>query len=118
MKLPSPFETHALADLTTVGRKTGRSRTVELWFAYHEGKVYLLGHRDAQWVRNLSANPQATFEVGGTVLTATASFADEKERFVYNLFKQKYGADEVGYWYGGPRGNRRTIELTLDLVSH
>jgi len=54
------------ADLTTVGRKTGLPRTVEMWFATRQGVVYLLagdGER-AHWVRNIVADPSVRFRVG------------------------------------------------------
>ena len=45
--------------LTTTGRITGRPHRIEIWFALHEGGVYLLagGRDDADWVRNLRASP-------------------------------------------------------------
>ncbi len=47
------------ADLTTTGRKTGRPRTIEIWFAVRNGTVYMLagGGERAHWVRNVIANP-------------------------------------------------------------
>ena len=53
----------AIVRLTTIGRRTGRPRTVELWFAYHEGHIYLLGHPESNWVKNVSANPRVTLEM-------------------------------------------------------
>jgi deazaflavin-dependent oxidoreductase (nitroreductase family) len=47
-------------DLTTVGRHSGEPRTIEIWFVYHQGKLYLNaehGH-STQWVRNLLQNPR------------------------------------------------------------
>jgi hypothetical protein len=46
------------AYLTTIGRRTGEPHRIEIWFAVHEGRVYLMsGGRDrADWVRNVMAN--------------------------------------------------------------
>jgi deazaflavin-dependent oxidoreductase (nitroreductase family) len=51
--------------LTTVGRRTGRPHRIEIWFAVHSGRLYLLsGGRDrSDWVRNLQAYPQVTVEL-------------------------------------------------------
>jgi|SRR6266850_2697559 len=40
--------------LTTVGRKTGKPRTIEIWFVSYEERIYLLAEHGlkAQWVRN------------------------------------------------------------------
>jgi deazaflavin-dependent oxidoreductase (nitroreductase family) len=61
----------ALADepycyLTTIGRRTGRPHTIEIWFAVHDGALYLLsGNRDrSDWVRNLRKNPLVEVRIG------------------------------------------------------
>ena len=55
------------AYLTTVGRRTGLPRTVEMWFAEEGATVYMLagGGRRADWVRNLLADPHVRVRVGG-----------------------------------------------------
>ena len=99
--------------LITVGRRTGLPRKVELWFAYHEGRVYLLGHRDSNWIRNLVAQPHVTLEMEGVLFKGIATVADEKRDLVYDLFREKYGKSQVQYWYGDHRGNRRIVEIAL-----
>ena len=53
--------------LTTTGRRSGRPHRVEIWFAAHHGKLYLLsGGRDrSDWVRNLQANGRVRVELAG-----------------------------------------------------
>ena len=53
--------------LTTIGRRTGRPHRIEIWFAAHDGRVYLLsgGRERSDWVRNLQANARVTVELGG-----------------------------------------------------
>jgi deazaflavin-dependent oxidoreductase (nitroreductase family) len=55
------------AYLTTVGRRTGLPRTVEMWFAEDGVTVYMLagGGRRANWVRNLLADPHVLVRAGG-----------------------------------------------------
>lgn len=61
------------AYLTTTGRKSGRSHTVELWFALADGKIYL-SHEGAatDWMRNISSNGRVSVKVGGVSLEAEA----------------------------------------------
>lgn len=113
MNIPESLYRSSLLYLTTVGSRTGLPRRVELWFAYQDGKIYLLGHRRSHWVHNLEASPQVTVEVRGRRLEGTARFADQMWEFAYDLFRKKYGQNEVDYWYGRSRKNRRTIEITL-----
>ena len=51
--------------LTTTGRVSGRSHRIEIWFALHDGVVYLLsgGGEDADWVRNILVSPQVVLEI-------------------------------------------------------
>ena len=107
-----------LVFLTTIGRTTGRPRTVELWFTYHQGFLYLLGHADAHWVRNLTSNPRVTVEIDDTSFAGTASFDDENRALAYRLFEAKYGAQQVAYWYRGRREDRRTVAITPVLTGH
>jgi len=48
--------------VTTVGRRSGRPHTIEIWFAAEGGSLYLIsGGRDrSDWVRNLLASRQGT----------------------------------------------------------
>ncbi len=62
---------HASADfgyLTTTGRKSGRSHTIEIWFAVGEEVIYLLsgGGRHSDWCQNLESRPDATFRIART----------------------------------------------------
>ena len=55
------------AYLTTVGRRTGRPHTIEIWFAELDGTLYLLsgGAGRSDWVRNLRREPRVRVRVGG-----------------------------------------------------
>ena len=52
--------------LTTIGRRTGEPRTVELWFVVVGRTVHFLagGGDDAQWVRNADAEPAVRVRLG------------------------------------------------------
>lgn len=60
--------------LTTTGRRSGRPRIVELWFALHGASVYVLsgGQDRSDWVRNLQAEPRASLRLGSIDHRVTA----------------------------------------------
>ena len=72
-------------DITTTGRRSGRSHRIEIWFYRAGGTIYLSsqpGRKD--WYANLLANPAFTFHLKHGVradLPATATpITDEAER--------------------------------------
>jgi deazaflavin-dependent oxidoreductase (nitroreductase family) len=54
-----------IADITTVGRKTGKNRRIEIYFHHFDGRFYLTGRpgfkRD--WQANIQANPEFTLHL-------------------------------------------------------
>lgn len=82
--------------LTTTGRVTGRSRRIEIWFALHDGVVYLLsGGRDAaDWVRNIMVTPEVVFEIGAVRRLTSARVLDagtDEDALARRLLLEKYG---------------------------
>jgi deazaflavin-dependent oxidoreductase (nitroreductase family) len=63
-----------VADLTTVGRKSGLRRTVELRFLYYRGSFYASSSRvkGKHWCLNLLANPSVELTVKGEKCACTA----------------------------------------------
>jgi deazaflavin-dependent oxidoreductase (nitroreductase family) len=63
-----------VADLTTIGRKTGLPRTVELRFVYFRGCFYASSARvqGKHWCQNMLNNPAVEVRVKGEKLTCTA----------------------------------------------
>ena len=72
-------------DITTIGRKTGSPRRIEIWFHNLEGCLYLTGLPGSRdWYANLVANPVFTFHLKESVqadLPARATpIVDEAQR--------------------------------------
>ena len=63
---PSRLASEPFLYLTTFGRRTGRPHRIEIWFAEHGGRLYLLsgGRERADWVRNLKVDERVTVELG------------------------------------------------------
>jgi deazaflavin-dependent oxidoreductase (nitroreductase family) len=96
----------SLVHLTVLGRKSGKPHTVKIWFATDasKGKVYVTSARgsDAQWVKNLRKNPQATLQIGNTSFKGTATWRedDQVRTEVIPLFLRKYFLAKVFKWIG------------------
>ncbi len=68
--------------LTTVGRKTGLPREIEIWFMRLGGRFYLIAEKRerAGWVQNILGNPQVTFRVDGQKFSGVGRVIDEANR--------------------------------------
>ena len=102
--------------LTVKGRKTGLSRTVELWFAFEDGHLFFLAHEDSAWWKNIQKTPRVEVEVGEILFEGTGSVVPQSLEHVYGLFRKKYGEDQVNRWYGGERSRRRPVSIELGKV--
>lgn len=65
---------NVVADLTTVGRKTGKPRTVELRFLYRNGNFYATSSRvqGKHWCQNMIKNPAVEITSKDEKLSCTA----------------------------------------------
>jgi deazaflavin-dependent oxidoreductase (nitroreductase family) len=96
----------ALADqdycyLTTIGRKSGRPREIEIWFGLDGDTLYLLsGGRDrSDWVRNLRDEPRVSVRIADRVIEGRARIVVEPEEdrrareLLVNKYAARYGGD-------------------------
>jgi len=83
------------AHLTTVGRKTGRPHTVEVWFSTAGQKIFLSHEGDyTDWMRNLAKNKHVTIRIGRSSLEADAAIlsrGEPKELGKRSLYEKYYG---------------------------
>jgi deazaflavin-dependent oxidoreductase (nitroreductase family) len=84
-----------LVRLTTRGRKSGKPRTVEVWFVVADSQSVYVQHASrgpAQWYRNLVQDPGVTLDFGDKPLPARAEPIGEPERVreVLRLIRRKY----------------------------
>jgi deazaflavin-dependent oxidoreductase (nitroreductase family) len=87
--------------LTTIGRKSGQPREIEIWFVTYQGRFYLLAERghQANWVRNIQANPDVSVRIKQHQFRACGRILDaEQDRqewdTVADLARRKYGWGE------------------------
>jgi deazaflavin-dependent oxidoreductase (nitroreductase family) len=64
-----------VADLTTIGRKTGARRTVQLRFVYYQGSFYASSSKveGKHWCQNMLQNPAVELNAGGERFSCRAT---------------------------------------------
>jgi deazaflavin-dependent oxidoreductase (nitroreductase family) len=64
--------------LTTVGRRTGLPREIEIWFVLWCDRLYLFAEtrEAAGWVKNIRRNPKVMVRIGECHIDATARVLD------------------------------------------
>ncbi len=104
--------------LTTIGRKTGAERTVEIWFGLEGESLYLLsgGGDSAHWVRNLRADDRVKVKLGRKTYGGSARLVEEpeEEARARRLLAAKYQG-----WEPGQRLSswaRNSLVVAVDLT--
>jgi deazaflavin-dependent oxidoreductase (nitroreductase family) len=89
--------------LRVIGRKSGRTISIPVWFVLEDDKLYLLPVQgfDTQWYKNVLKNPSIRIDARGaeaefravpiTVAKAVSSVVEK--------FREKYGARDVKKYY-------------------
>lgn len=69
-----------IADITTIGRKTGRPRRIEIYFHQFDGEYFLTGRHGPKrdWEANIVANPEFTLHLKREI-TADVKVVGEPE---------------------------------------
>src|SRR3989441_11423221 len=105
------------AELTTIGRKSGKPHTKSIWFVYDQGRLYLQAGKGGKtdWYLNLKKNPQTTLKVGTLALSGKAKFiTDPKEtERIHGLFASKYLRARLAGIVGSSIGHGKVVEVEL-----
>jgi deazaflavin-dependent oxidoreductase (nitroreductase family) len=66
--------------LTTIGRKTGLRRQIEIWFVVYGDRFYLFAETGevAAWVKNVRNNPEVMVKIRERQIGAMARVLDRK----------------------------------------
>ena len=102
--------------LTTTGRISGDPHRIEIWFALHEGVVYLLsgGGDRSDWVRNILANPGVSLELGQERRATRAHVLapqSEQDALARRLLVDKY---QPGYGEDLSAWGRTSLPVAID----
>jgi deazaflavin-dependent oxidoreductase (nitroreductase family) len=116
----APFERLASEDfchLTTIGRRSGKRHTIEIWFARENGTLYVLsgGGDSADWVRNLRKTAAVQVRIGSRTVAARARAVGtpDEDALARRLLDEKY----MG-WKSGKRLSswaRNALPVAIDL---
>ncbi len=102
-------------NISVIGRKSGRTISIPVWFVLEGEKLYLLPVRgsDTQWYKNVSENPQLQVSARGENGDFRAvPLTDAKiVSSVVEKFRKKYGADDVKRYY-----SRFDVAVRVDLA--
>ncbi len=92
--------------LTTIGRRTGNSHTVELWFAITGGRIYLSHEGEyTDWMKNILKNDHVEFRIGDVKFKGGARIINDEKVFEIGkvaLYLKYYGAaneDVINDWF-------------------
>jgi len=84
--------------LTTIGRRTGQPREIEIWFVVYRDCFYLFAETGeaAAWIKNIRSNPEVTLHIGERQFGAMARVLDrDTDRELWDqvaaLAMRKYG---------------------------
>ncbi|HZR31354.1 MAG TPA: nitroreductase family deazaflavin-dependent oxidoreductase [Terriglobales bacterium] len=86
--------------LTTVGRRSGLPREIEIWFTQRDGRYYVIAeHGHSHWVQNIITNAAVRVRIGERLFSARARVIEEQAEHQLNaevqaLSRQKYGWGE------------------------
>ncbi len=93
----APEQPEQFLYLTTIGRRSGLPREIEIWFTEFEGAWYCIAeYESSNWVRNLRANPEVRWRVGHRSFAGRARILDpQRDRYAWMMVQQlsrtKYG---------------------------
>jgi len=89
--------------LSVIGRKSGQTISIPVWFVLEGQKLYLLPVRgsETQWHRNVLRNPSIRIDARGAGGNFRAvPLTDSKTvQSVVEKFREKYGARDVKKYY-------------------
>jgi deazaflavin-dependent oxidoreductase (nitroreductase family) len=115
--LPPELASEQYCYLTTTGRVTGRPHTIEIWFAWQDGRLYMLaGARDkADWVRNLRKQPTVSVRIANKTFSgqATVVTGADEDALARRLLVTKYEASYAGSL---TRWGREALPVTVELT--
>ena len=82
--------------LTTSGRKTGKSHTVELWFAVSGDRIYLSHEgEETDWMKNIKKTKRVRFDISGRKFIGNARLLEDHTEEAWTakvaLYEKYYG---------------------------
>jgi len=90
-------------EISVIGRKSGKTISIPVWFVLEGEKLYLLPVQgsDTQWYKNVLKNPQIRIDARGVEekLRPVPITDANTVQSVIEKFREKYGAKDVKKYY-------------------
>jgi deazaflavin-dependent oxidoreductase (nitroreductase family) len=100
--------------LSVIGRKSGRTISIPVWFVVEGEKLYLLPVQGSgtQWYENVLKNPSIRIDARGVgaEFRATPVTGAKAVKSVIEKFREKYGAEDVKKYY-----SRFDVAVTVEV---
>jgi deazaflavin-dependent oxidoreductase (nitroreductase family) len=107
--------------ITVVGRRSGRTVTLPVWFVSTDDGLLLLPvyGSQTQWYRNLLKNPTITIQAGSQRRTLRARTLRDARAVgkVIREFREKYTPEMIARLYPGPLDAAVKVRLQPGVVS-
>jgi hypothetical protein len=102
-------------EISVIGRKSGRTISIPVWFLLEGETLYLLPVQgsDTQWYKNVLRNPQLRIQArdAGAEFRATSVTDAKVVKSIVEQFRGKYGAKDVKKYY-----SRFDVAVLVELV--
>jgi deazaflavin-dependent oxidoreductase (nitroreductase family) len=89
--------------ISVIGRKSGKTISIPVWFVLASDKLYLLPVQgsNTQWYKNVLTNPSIRIDARdvGEELRAVCVTNAKTVKSVVERFREKYGAKDVKKYY-------------------
>ena len=89
--------------ISLIGRKSGKTISIPVWFVLEDEKLYLLPVQgsETQWYKNVLNNPSIRINARGVEAEFRAKPVTDAEgvNSVIEKFREKYGAKDVKKYY-------------------
>lgn len=103
--------------ITTIGRKSGKSHTKPIWFVYDHNHFYIQSGKGGKsdWYRNLKKNPQLKLKIGDLAFSGKAKFIDDEKETerIHGLFSDKYLRARLAALIGSQVGRGKVVEVEI-----
>jgi deazaflavin-dependent oxidoreductase (nitroreductase family) len=101
--------------ISVIGRKSGKTISIPVWFVLEGEKLLLLPVRgsDTQWYKNVLKNPSIRIDARGVgeEFRAVRVTNAKTVKSVVEKFREKYGAKDVKKYY-----SKFDVAITLQLT--
>jgi deazaflavin-dependent oxidoreductase (nitroreductase family) len=105
-----------IADITTIGRRTGKERRIEIYFHQFDGEYYLTGRpgRKRDWEANIEAHPEFTLHLkrGAIADVAVVGEPEPDETMRARILRRAL----IESWNSPPEGVDRALQKWVDTA--